>query len=85
MTNSILEIQLPLELKQQVDALFAELGLSTAEAIVLFLEEAVQRGGLPFQPIGIHPNAETLAAMLELEQSGGERFQTVAELFGRWR
>jgi antitoxin component of RelBE/YafQ-DinJ toxin-antitoxin module len=53
--------------------------------IVLFLEEAVQRGELPFQPTGTHPNAETLEAMLELEQGGGERFETVGELFGRWR
>lgn len=85
MTNNILEIQLPLELSQQVDTLFAELGLSTAEAIVLFLEEAVKRGELPFQSIETHPNAETLAAMSELEQDGGERFETVGELFGRWR
>ncbi|MCP4362144.1 MAG: type II toxin-antitoxin system RelB/DinJ family antitoxin [Chloroflexi bacterium] len=41
-------------------------------------------GGLPFQPTAKTPNAETLAAMMELEDGGGEVFFTTDDLFADW-
>ena len=73
------------DLKQQADALFAALGLSTADAIRLFLQQAVNTGGLPFQPSIKRPNADTLEAMAEIERGGGQRFQSTAELFDEWK
>lgn len=73
------------ELKDRAEAVFASLGLSTADAIRMFLQQTVNVGGLPFQPIAKRPNAETLEAMRELEHGGGQVFQTTAELFADWK
>ena len=54
-------------------------------AIRLFLQQVVNSGGLPFQPTARRPNAETRAAIHELENSGGQVFQTAEELFADWR
>jgi addiction module RelB/DinJ family antitoxin len=63
---------------------FASLGLSTADAIRMFLQQTVNVGGLPFQPIAKRPNAETLETMRELDRGGGQVFQTTADLFADW-
>ena len=73
------------ELKKQAEAIFAALGLSTSDAIRMFLQQAVNTGGLPFQPTVKHPNAETLEAMAELEAGGGQVFRSTDELFVDWR
>ena len=73
------------ELKAQAEAIFAALGLSTSDAIRMFLQQAVNTGGLPFQPTIRRPNAEALEAMRELESGGGEVFPTTAELFADWK
>ena len=73
------------ELKKQAEAVFAALGLSTSDAIRMFLQQAVNIGGLPFQPTARRPNAETLEAMAELESGGGQAFRTTNELFADWR
>jgi DNA-damage-inducible protein J len=70
------------ELKERAEALFAALGTSTADAIRIFLQQAVNDGGLPFRPmLNKQPNAETLAAMAELERGGGTRYNTAQELY----
>ena len=73
------------ELKEQAEAVLTALGLSTADAIRVFLQQTVNTGGLPFQPSVRRPNAETLDAMRELESGGGQVFQTTAELFADWK
>jgi DNA-damage-inducible protein J len=73
------------ELKEQAEAVFAALGLSTSDAIRMFLQQAVNTGGLPFQPMTRRPNPETLEAMRELESGGGRVFKTTAELFADWK
>ena len=50
------------------------------DAIRIFLQQAVNTGGLPFQPTAKRPNAETLASIDELEDGKGKRFVNVAEL-----
>jgi len=72
------------ELKAQAEAIFTALGLSTTDAIRMFLQQAVNTGGLPFQPTIRRPNAETLEAPRELESGGGKVFQTTAGLFADW-
>ncbi len=37
------------ELKEKVENLFGELGLSTTEAINIFLHQSILQGGLPFE------------------------------------
>jgi DNA-damage-inducible protein J len=73
------------ELKQEAESVFSAIGMSTAEAIRVFLQQAVNSGGLPFRPAAKTPSAETLAAMMELEERGGQQFRTTEELFADWR
>ena len=49
------------DLKDEVDGVFSELGLSATEAITLFYKQVAIHHGLPF-PVRI-PNAATIAAI----------------------
>ncbi len=84
MPNITIQAQVTPELKRQAEAVFSSMGMSTAEAIRIFLKQVVNSGGLPFQPTAKRPNAETLAAMMEIENSGGQLFQTTDDLFADW-
>ena len=81
MPNVTIQSRVKPELKQEAEAIFEAIGLSMGDAIRLFLQQSVNIGGLPFQPMVKQPNAETLAALDELESGQGKRFATVDELF----
>lgn len=81
MANVTIQSRVKPELKQQAEAVFDAIGLSMGDAIRLFLQQSVNVGGLPFQPIAKQPNAETIAALDELESGKGKRFANVDELF----
>ena len=51
------------KLKESAERVFSEIGISTTEAIRLFLKQVELYHGLPFS-VSI-PNAETIAAMRE--------------------
>lgn len=85
MANVTVQARVSPELKEEAEAVFSAIGLSTAEAIRVFLQQAVNSGGLPFRPAAKTPNAETLAAMIELEDRGGQLFATTEELFADWK
>ncbi len=61
------------ELKAQADEIFESIGISTADAIRMFIQHTVNVGGLPFTPMAKRPNATLRAAMTEIEQGGGHR------------
>lgn len=84
MPNSTVQARISSELKQESEAVFTAIGLTTAEAIRLFLQQTVNSGGLPFQPTAKMPNAETLSAMNEIEDNGGTVFSSPDELFADW-
>jgi DNA-damage-inducible protein J len=52
------------KLKRSAERVFSQIGISTTEAIRLFLRQVDLHKGLPF-PVRI-PNAETVAAMKEV-------------------
>ena len=85
MSSVTVQLQVSPELKKQAEAVFAALGLSTAGAIRMFLQQVVNTGGLPFQPTAKRLNPKTLEAMTELEGRGGQAFRTTAELFANWK
>ena len=77
MANATIQSRVNPELKSQAEALFAAMGMTTAEAIRIFLQQAVNEGGLPFRPMLVkQPNRETIEAMAELERGGGVRYET---------
>jgi DNA-damage-inducible protein J len=69
MANETVQARVSPELKRKAEAVFAAIGLKTSDAIRMFLQQAVNSGGLPFQPMTKKPNAETLAAMKEADNS----------------
>jgi DNA-damage-inducible protein J len=85
MSNVTVQARVSPELKEEAEAVFSAIGLSTAEAIRVFLQQAVNSGGLPFQPTAKTPNAETLTAIMEIEERGGKVFSTTEELFNDWK
>ncbi|MDX1922402.1 MAG: type II toxin-antitoxin system RelB/DinJ family antitoxin [Alphaproteobacteria bacterium] len=67
-----LQIRISSDLRAQADMVFSSIGLKTSEAVRLFLQQSVNSNGLPFQPTARVPNAETLAAMHEVEEGQTE-------------
>ena len=84
MPNVTVQARISPELKQEAEIVFASIGMTTAEAIRVFLKQAVNTGGLPFRPTAKTPNAETIAAMLELENRDAQVYTNTKELFDSW-
>jgi DNA-damage-inducible protein J len=59
-------------LKASAGKVLSRVGVSTSDAITMFLKQVVLHGGLPFE-VRV-PNAATKKAVAELERGGGERF-----------
>lgn len=67
------------DLKQSVEAIFSQLGLSSGEAIRLFYSQVELNGGLPF-PVQL-PNAETIDAIEESQNSSAhKRYQSFSQI-----
>ena len=67
------------KLKRSAERIFSEIGMSTTEAIRLFLKQVELHRGLPFS-VSI-PNAETVAAMKEANNpSSLKRYGSFREL-----
>jgi DNA-damage-inducible protein J len=62
-----LSIRMDKELKEQAENLFSELGMNMTTALNIFVRQSVRQGKIPFEISLNKPNAETLAALLEIE------------------
>ncbi len=68
------------ELKDVVEGVFSRLGLTTSDAITLFLNQVALVDGLPF-PVRI-PNKQTRRAIADAKANRGMKtFATAEELF----
>lgn len=65
--------------KASASAALAAMGLSVSDAIRMLLRRVADEQRLPFEVIV--PNAQTLAAMVELEAGKGKRFKNAEALF----
>jgi DNA-damage-inducible protein J len=63
-----ISIRMDADLKAQADDLFAELGMNLSTAFNIFVRQSLREGRIPFDISLNHPNAETIAAMLEAER-----------------
>ncbi len=61
--SAFVNVRVAPDTKAEAERIFAELGLSTSEAVNLFLRQVILRRGLPFD-VRL-PNEETLAALRE--------------------
>lgn len=68
------------ELKERAEQVFRELGLSTSQAITLFLRQVEMHRGLPFE-LRV-PNEETRQAMQEVSERRDQldRFDSAEEM-----
>ena len=67
------------KLKHSAERIFAKAGLTTAEAVRLFLTQVELHNGLPF-PVSI-PNKETIAAMKKANDTAAlKRYVSFREL-----
>lgn len=62
-----LSIRMDRELKEQAESLFSELGMNMTTALNIFVRQSVRQGKIPFEIALNKPNAETLAALREIE------------------
>jgi DNA-damage-inducible protein J len=85
MPNETVQVRITAELKKQAEDIFKGMGLKTSEAIRLFLQQAVNIGGLPFQPMTKQPSKSTQEAMKEIDKGDGESFKNSKELFNSWK
>ena len=65
-------------LKASAESVLQKLGVSTTDAITIFLRQVVMQRGFPFD-VRI-PNAATRKAIEELESGRGKRYDTIDEL-----
>lgn len=72
------------KLKARAARVLATVGVTTTDAITMFLRQVVLRNGLPFE-VRV-PNAETRKAIEELENAGSrsklKRYTTADDMFG---
>ena len=65
------QINVRMELKVKAEAVFAQLGITPSQAIIMFYRQVSLQQGLPFA-VRI-PNAETLEAMRKLDEGQDRR------------
>lgn len=68
MSNINVTIRMDEDLKKQADTLFNELGLNLSTAFNVFVRQAVREQAIPFVISKRQPNAETLAAIEEVQK-----------------
>ena len=67
-----LHIRIEPEIKMQAEQTFRDLGITTADAVNIFLRKAINSGGFPFAVRRTY-NAETLAAAREAAHAESRR------------
>jgi DNA-damage-inducible protein J len=77
-SDTVVRARIDGQVKERAAKVLAEMGLSVSDAIRLLLVRVATEKALPFD-VKV-PNAETEAAMTELEQGNGARLDSVADL-----
>ena len=81
-----MSIRMDAKLKKQADAMLADMGLNMTTAMNMFLRQVVRQGRIPFEIATDIPNAETVAAIKEMDDmiSGkipAKKYSSTDELF----
>jgi len=77
-SDTVVRARIDGQVKEKAAKVLADMGLSVSDAIRLLLVRVATEKALPFE-IKV-PNAETGAAMAELERGAGRSFDSVADL-----
>lgn len=81
-----LNVRVDENVKKEASVLFNDLGLDLSTAVNIFLRQSIMRGGLPFDVVKETPNAETLAALEEVEEmkKHPEKYKGYTDLDEMW-
>jgi DNA-damage-inducible protein J len=79
LANDSVRARIDTQTKTAASAALAAMGLSVSDAIRLMMRRIAEEKRLPFD-VRV-PNAESVAAMTELDAGKGKRFATVDALF----
>ena len=83
--TSVINIRTEAETKRQIEQLYSQFGITVSDAVNIFFKQSLMQGGLPFAMQLPKPNAETLAAMREVDEmlktGTGKKYSSVDELF----
>lgn len=81
-TDSSITIRLNSDVKRKAQEIFSELGMDMSTAINLFLRQAIQKNGLPFDLLIRAPNRATLSAIEDAEKNKNMHgaFSSVSDL-----
>jgi DNA-damage-inducible protein J len=77
-SDAVVRARIDRQVKKQAAEVLAQMGLSVSDAIRLLLVRIAAEKALPFEVKA--PNAETIAAIAELEGEAGASFDSVADL-----
>ena len=77
-SDTVVRARIDGQVKEKAAKVLADMGLSVSDAIRMLLMRVAAEKALPFE-IKV-PNAETRAAMSELEEGAGQSFDSAAEL-----
>ena len=76
--TAMVHVRITEEVKAQATETLSAIGLSVSDAVRMFLQRVAVEKAIPFD-VRV-PNAETIAAMKELEEGGGAVFNSIEEL-----
>ncbi|CTF33833.1 addiction module antitoxin, RelB/DinJ family [Streptococcus pneumoniae] len=81
MSKMSISIRLDSEVKEQAQQVFSNLGMDITTAINIFLRQAIQYQGLPFD-VRLDENRKLLQALTDLDQNRNmsQSFESVSDL-----
>ena len=70
------------EIKQRIENLFSQFGITVSDAVNIFFHQSLMQGGLPFQMQIPEYNAETLAAIDDVnnDRNMSPTFDSIEEM-----
>jgi DNA-damage-inducible protein J len=77
-SDTVVRARIDGQVKEKAAKVLADMGLSVSDAIRMLLVRVAAEKALPFE-VRV-PNAETRAAMAEVEQGASKSFESVADL-----
>ena len=86
MSKTSMSIRLDSEVKEQAQQVFNHLGMDMTTAINIFLRQAIQYQGLPFD-VRLDENQILLQVVMDVDQNRNmsQSFESVSDLMEDWR
>lgn len=86
MSKTSMSIRLDSEVKEQAQQVFNNLGMDMTTAINIFLRQAIQYQGLPFD-VRLDESRKLLEVLTDLDQNRNmsQSFESVSDLMEDWR